>query len=77
VVPESALPRIRSDGVGMPHRSLASSRLPSAALRTTGANWLGQMSIEGSRFPAMSRSARVHCRIASWLVVMLVEVAHA
>ena len=56
---------------GIPQRSIASSRTPSVALRTTGAIWSGKMPGSGGMLPTLSRIARVNSMIACWPLVTL------
>lgn len=53
-------------GAGIPHLASVSSRTPSGALRTIGAKLLALMPLTSSRFPVVSRVARVKAIIAAW-----------
>ncbi|MNT76752.1 hypothetical protein D3C72_2157940 [compost metagenome] len=49
---------------GMPQRARASSRIPSAPVRTMGAGWSGKIPGMGARLPVRSRMALAASRIA-------------
>jgi len=50
---------------------MTSSRWPSLPVRTIGASMSGKMPGIGGRLPVVSRIARIHSRIAAWLLVKL------
>ena len=59
----------RWGGGGKPQRIIASSRMPSAPVRTTGALWSGKTAGNGGKLLFKSRTVRASWRIAPWLVV--------
>ena len=72
VTPGSVLrPSKTNCGDGIPQRAIASSRSPSAAFRTMGAEVSGKTPGSEGRLPVVSRIARVNSRAAVWLLVML------
>jgi hypothetical protein len=56
-------------GPGIPHRNIPSERLPSGALKTTGARLSGKIAGSGGKLPVVSSKARVSWRMACWFVV--------
>src|SRR5919112_2541213 len=70
VTPGSVLRPFRAKaGEGRPQRIMASSRVPSSAVRTTGAGVSGKTARRAGRLPVVSRIALASWRMASWPLV--------